>query len=460
MIKNISKFISIFLVMVVVSLSFTKDLNALTGYMKASSNRSTVTPGSIVKVTVKVSSNSPLGSYEFSVNYDSSMLQLQGSTSLSKAEVGNGSSKSASFTYTFKALKIGSTKVSLKNTNMIDWNTDEKMTVNVTNASITIKKPEVIVLSDNNNLSSLSVEGVTLSPTFNKNTLEYSVTLPENIKEAKINATTEDNKAKIAGIGTVSLTQGTNTFNIVVTSEKGNTKTYKITLNVIDENPIKVTVGENEYTVVKYSGVFEVPTNYIEETIKIKDQEVNSFISEITNLRLVGLKDEKGNSELYVHDNDEFTLYKEYSLNKVIMYFTDSSKVEVPKNLSKVSVVINGDKINGFKLDNSADGMYIVYGMNIVNGNIGFYIYDQKEETFLRYMPLLEEKEEVNIYFYLTIGLGCLSFLLLIILIVKSIKKKDKPKKEKKKKRKKTKEIISLKDQINNALEEEQNSDN
>ena len=82
--------------------------------------------------------------------------------------------------------------------------------------------------SGNNKLASLSVNGAELSPKFNANTDSYSVSVPYSISNLKVNAKTEDEKAKINITNTNLTAEGTTDVKIVVTAENGSTKTYTI----------------------------------------------------------------------------------------------------------------------------------------------------------------------------------------------------------------------------------------
>lgn len=86
--------------------------------------------------------------------------------------------------------------------------------------------------STNNNLSSLSVSGYTISPKFNSGTTSYSMEVPFEVSAININATAQDPKAKVTiGSNQKKLTAGkNNAIKITVTAENGATKTY--TLNV------------------------------------------------------------------------------------------------------------------------------------------------------------------------------------------------------------------------------------
>ena len=82
-------------------------------------------------------------------------------------------------------------------------------------------------LSDNNKLRSLSVNTGELSPTFDKDTNEYQLTVKEGVNEIEISAKAEDENATISGDGTYSVV-GNNTYEITVTAEDGSINVYKI----------------------------------------------------------------------------------------------------------------------------------------------------------------------------------------------------------------------------------------
>jgi hypothetical protein len=87
--------------------------------------------------------------------------------------------------------------------------------------------------STNANLSSLSVSGYSLSPTFNASTTSYTLAVPYSVTSITISAAAADSKAKsVVGTGAKSgLQPGSgNVYDVVVTAEDNNTKTYKITV--------------------------------------------------------------------------------------------------------------------------------------------------------------------------------------------------------------------------------------
>ena len=82
-------------------------------------------------------------------------------------------------------------------------------------------------VSSNNNLSSLKIDNVDV-PNFSPSTTTYNI---ENINASiNITATAEDSKATVTGTGTKTLKYGSNVYEVKVTAENGNVKTYKLNI--------------------------------------------------------------------------------------------------------------------------------------------------------------------------------------------------------------------------------------
>lgn len=122
----------------------------------------------------------------------------------------------------FKGLVAGSvtiTPTAADCTNGID-----EFTGNSNSLTIDVKNPP----SNNANLTSLSLSGGTLSPTFNSSTVNYTTTI--NAASTVINALATSG-ATISGHGAKYLNYGNNSFKVTVTAEDGITKkTYNINI--------------------------------------------------------------------------------------------------------------------------------------------------------------------------------------------------------------------------------------
>ena len=161
--------------------------------------------GNTITVNVTLSSSTGIGSWEMDLEYNKTYLRLTSSTGEAGGTgmVGYSSSdsgvKSKKYTFKFKVLKTGSTTVSVPN---YDIYAHDMSSMNVSSSSKTIKLITQEQLeasySKNNDLKSLSVESYEITPTFTKDTLDYSVTVPEGTKEINILASASDSRSKVS----------------------------------------------------------------------------------------------------------------------------------------------------------------------------------------------------------------------------------------------------------------------
>ena len=148
-------------------------------------------------------------SYKVTVNPNVEKITISATAESNKAKIsGIGSKK----------LKYGNNKFEIK----------------VTAENESIKKYIINVNRTDNrsseaDLSNLSIEGFNID--FNKETNYYELEVPNDTESINISASSVSSKSKISGIGQKDLVIGENNFEIKVTAENGEVKTY--TLNII-----------------------------------------------------------------------------------------------------------------------------------------------------------------------------------------------------------------------------------
>ena len=302
--------------------------------------------------------------------------------------------------------------------------------------SVTVGAPRE--LDANNNLGSLGVEGYKITPAFSTDTLEYSVEVPSTINDVNITGSPASGYASIAGTGKKEVNEGANLFIITVTSETGVPKEYKLTVNVKDDNPIKVKLGEEDFTVMKNAKNIVKPDLYEQTTIKINNIDVPAFYNETTNITLVGIKDSKGNVRLAIYDKDQNTyeLYEENKSDQMILLIHPIN--EIKEGYIKSTIKIDDTEYECLKINEESE-YAIIYATNLITGADDYYLYDSKENSYVRYSEeqLDPLKNELNKYKdvvkYLVIGLGVIGLLLIISLVTRPRKNKEvvKEKKEK-----------------------------
>lgn len=281
--------------------------------------------------------------------------------------------------------------------------------------------------STNNNLKKLEVEGYAIEPGFNKDVTEYKLTVDQKVEKINVIAEKEDSKASISGAGEKNLSLGENTIEVKVTAENGNEKVYKIIVSVADLNPIKINIGEDEYTIVKKNNdLIEKLEHYEEATIQINEQDIVAYTNDVTNTTLVLLKDKENNINYYIYDitNNSYTAYKSIKINNITLLL--SSPKQVSTKYHKYTTTINEQDIDIYKLDKK-NKIGLIYGTNIVTGYTGFYQYDEEETTISKYY-----QDEINLYRdeiteyqkCIVILVGAFSFVVIISSIISIIKNK------------------------------------
>lgn len=177
-------------------------------------------------------------------------------------------------TFSIKASSINTglnTNISLQNTVI----SDEKFTEYTLNNS----DLDIRIQSTINTLSDLDISGLAFN--FNQDIITYD--LATDLESVTISAIATSSTAVITGdIGTKSLSYGKNSFQIIVTSESGSTKTYTLNINrpeklsfssdvKVDEENMLLQFNESELTINKIK-------NKINTTgrVSIKDKNGNN----------------------------------------------------------------------------------------------------------------------------------------------------------------------------------------
>ena len=438
----------------------TTNVSAGTASINVITNYSQIIVGNQVNVTVTVSSPEALGTWEYNLTYDSSMFDLVSGQPSMVDFARNGTTKSKSYNYTFRAKKSGSSKFSITGADVAGFINEQsqKLSIGSRTVKVITKAQLEASYSKVNDLKSLEVTGYDLEPEFNKDTLEYNVTLPPLTEKATIVATKADSRSTVVGAGEKELTLGLNKFEIVVTAQNGGVKTYKLNITVEDLEPIEVKIGSGIYTVIRQKEGLTIPTTFQESTVTIDEKEVPSFINKELDITLVGLKDKDGNISLYQYKDGKYTKHNQLSFTAYHIIPLDYEELD---GYTKKEISINKVKVNCFVKEDS--DFYIFYGQNLENGSKSLYKYDSIEKTIQRLdeSDLTNIDESFKIATYCFLGSTLLSVVIILYLLnkmkapkSKSTKKNTKSKKEKKSKKKNLDDTFDFDKEIEKVEEE------
>ena len=437
--KRIFKYLNVLLISTLLLFNNINTLKAASATISVSSSTSQVVLGNTFTVTIKISSSVSLGSWEFTPSYDTSKFKYVSGESTVVGYADNGNVKSKSYTYKFKAIGTGSGTITVKSYGAYgfgDADTEPKLSVSKGSKTIKVitQKELEASYSKNNNLKSLSVDGLKLEPSFDKNTTSYKVEADSNTTSVNIKASVEDSKSKVSGTGKKEVFEGENKFNIIVTAQNGSSKTYTIIVNVIDPNPIEVNLNEQKYTVVKRESILDDIEDFERTTTTINEQKVPAYYNEINDFTLIALKNTEGDIGYFLYDtkNNTYSDYKEVKLNQFKIYplkidkkFSDDYKPSKTK--------IDDVEFDSLKIDNS--DYSIIHAKDLLTGKDDYYKYDIKTNTMIRYTDedTNSYKIELEKYKKMILFLGAESVLIIFILICILIHKLSKNKKRRKK---------------------------
>lgn len=196
-----------------------------------------------------------------------------------------------------KLTRIGVATTSI---NGIKWSKVKynNQTAYITSAYLTTEKPEE---SNNKNLKSLTISGdYELTPAFDKDVTEYSMTIGTDVDSLDIKAVAEDSSAKVEVSGNDKLLTGENTIEVKVTAEDGTVRTYKINVKKGENANIVPSFGLSELSIDGYTLSPEFNKGIYEYKLVIED-------SSITSLN-VNAKSDEENAVIDISGNDELKL--------------------------------------------------------------------------------------------------------------------------------------------------------
>ena len=304
-----------------------------------------------------------------------------------------------------------------------------------------------------NTLSSLEIENYKISPDFNKNTVNYTLTVKKDVTSVKINATLDSDKSsfnKGYGPRTVNLTYGVNTILIKVTSESKSTKTYTIKITREDDRSsnnylksLNVSSGDfefnkktqnysftvqNEVTSIKVFAVAEDEKskvsgaqtynlkeglNKINIVVTAENKQTRTYTLQVT--RIVKNINKEVNNKLksleisnyQINFNPETTIYN-------LTIENESSLDIIPKvQDSTSSVVVNGN-------ENLKDGSVIKLIVTAVDGSTKEYIINISKNEEIKNDDNIDDNNvvKVNKNRKLQIIVGVSSFLIIVVVVI------------------------------------------
>lgn len=416
--------------------------------------------GNEVTVTMKVTSDSALGTAEIMLAYDPAVLEFVSGTNANGGAgaikvlgtMDSADQKTFNFTLKFKTLQAGSTAVSVTSQEIYD--VDSQIVTLSKQGSSTVKVTSPATYSKDATLKSLKISPGTLSPTFSADTLQYTAEVDANTTSLIVNAVAANAGANVTLQGDKNLKAGENEVVVKVTAEDGQTvKNYTITVTkpeggdtvtASSENgetvdaefgDTTVTINGTDYNIATSFDESTLPEGFEVQTYQYKGTDVMAGKGLEKDLLLLYLKDSGGNGGFYIY-NEEADSWSQFvqveTSSKAIIIVPMDSDTTVPEGFQERQVDIDGKQVTGWVVNSESDPEYcLFYAMNW-NGEKDFYRYDLSEKTIQRYFAsgVSNEKyvtmantynrltRDYRIQFYLLIAVSLVSLVLFVLVII------------------------------------------
>ena len=351
---------------------------------------------------------------------------------------------SITFTHSFKALDPGTGTIYFT-ANISDFNGDNEIeasascdiTINAREVPSTPSSPVSASVSGSTNnssdnktnttnkkgssdstLKSLNVDKGKISPNFEPENFDYSLSVNNDIDKITISGEKNNENANVEGLGEKELQVGINTFEIKVTSENGETRTYTLTITRKEKDAIEIVIDKKKYTVIKNEGILNPPEGFIKTNIVIEKQNVIAYSNKYTGYIIVGLIDEKGKANWYIYNskNSTYTKYNEVSSKGLRLVIIKAPKKKIPTGYKETIIDMENGEVTGYSIK-GVKNFKLVYAVNMNTGEESFYQFDEKENTFQRYNDKLISTYENQIKLFEMIIVGAAALILIMFII-------------------------------------------
>ena len=392
------------------------------GSITLSADKSTVTVGSTVTITAKCDGGGKgIGSMDAYFRYDPKVFEYvscsgvtanggAGSLKMSYFAEGLEGPKSLTITIKLKAIAVGDGGFKWETDGMYD-DEDTLLSNAGKSLSVTANNP---TLSGDTTLSYLRPSKGTLTPKFDKNVTEYTVTVPHSVSRLLLNYTATDPNATTEITDNADLQVGKTTRVITVTAPNGAVKKYSVvvireaapstssttgsdttgTTTTTQPQPIgdelEVTVGGETMYIADSRPAAELPDSYGWDSMEVNGVEIPAAKHATAALVLLYLTKEEDAKEgtFYLYDAATDSFHPFYQLQATGGSYTvhNLPDTEVgPVGAIPGSFPIGEGSVTAYLYEDPALADYAILYLTTPEGRHGLYTYDRTDGSLQRY---------------------------------------------------------------------------
>lgn len=413
------RFISIFLVcLTLTGLLCSQSVSAAAG-LSVTASASTVTVGQNVTVTLKYDGDGKtIAGIAGNLTYDTNVFTYVSFTG-TDVQVNGGAGKmvfivtpsgvtaptSATITLTFKSNAPGSCDFAVATEEFVDDDTYASLGTPSGKVTVTASNP---TLSDNANLSRLTPSKGTLTPKFDPDVTEYSVTVPYDVTSVSFSAESEHPDAKISITGKSAVSVGTTKRVLTVTAPNGTTKKYNLTVirkeapsTTVGTNPttgsttapvpedaLDVTVDGKKLTILDTQAAVDLPTGFSWSILTVNRVEVPAAVHKESGMTLLYLVSEDKTADgFYIYDEtaDSFVRFRALTIGGGAYLLYDLPADKELSGMIRGTLEYEGGQVSAYLYrDVALSDFYVVWAAPMA-GEAGWYTYDKAEGTLQRH---------------------------------------------------------------------------
>ena len=413
------------LCLLIVSLLSSVSVSAAAG-LSVSASAASVTEGKTVTITLTYDGgDKPIAGIDGILSYDTNLFtyascgnkDVEANGDAGKVRFiydagGTTAPKSVEIPFTFKAKKPGECTFSVATNEFVDdinYSSLGSPAKSITVSAMAPTATNAPTKSGNAKLKRLVPSKGTLTPKFDPDVTDYTVTVPYDVQSVLFSADSQDPDADvyISGKGAVSV--GKNTRVVTVTAPNGTTKKYNLTI-IRKEAPstttgdtdsttgttlplppadaLDVTIDGKPMTILDTQTNKDLPEGFRWDNLTINYLDVPAAVNDTTGMTLLYLVGENGEGDgFYIYDaeKDAFTQFRLFDVagGRYLLYDLPTDKKL--NNLVWGTLEYEGGSVSAYVYHDPALSDFYVVWAAPVEGEARWYSYDKAEGTFQRY---------------------------------------------------------------------------